>query len=1115
MKKTLLILSLLITSLSAAWAQADLNPYAFGLKQLSYDDETKVLVVSYTLNAPADSVFINAVDAEGNSYQICHIGGRTEGYHEETLHLLHADDIDRLPRDVQLTWSVAAKGKYYDTHQNCGRKINFNAPFSISIDRNPNSPYFGRIITAQANNNHPDNGKTENPTKVGLYAYDARFQGGYRCIDPDVTLSNNKNWYQKTNLVPFRVRIVQDGSGRMLVSSASAGQPTYLWALMNPDDLNDWTPLIQTHQMKGYAPVGLVDPESDSMGNIDFDLKVDGDKLNVLLFGSSLNGSTVELNTGRALHSGIYTCNLSDFGAGTYHALTEDDREGGSPHSLVTNSNYLSFVSAHTAYDKYGGVWFCGYNTTAAGFADYSSLYHLVDGNAAVAQAYGDDSYLLRKNVGSASICYNKSFDRFAISQGNLTNEARIYDVTQVNGQHPVLRNGTSVNVVDYTASPRYVVDMCWDYADNLYVCLRNQDDAVQGVWVIAAALKGDTTTTVAPINKGNEFTMTCRNVQHQITVTSSIPVSCKIQNEDGTDFVDGLYDECSRITLKAVPSNEYKFLGWKKDGQLVSTDPTYSFYVTQATNIMAMFEYAVYNVEWYNLFQDGKDITTYIFDPTNSTDKNENGRLYYLFLAAYNSSPGVSLNEQTAPSGWKGLTVVQTTKESVYNYIKSESSPFKWLHDYIVDVAKSQSITTLETNAGQYSSHWRSNLHAFFNRVDVSKVFGGGGAYEWDGSKAKTADFTTAGLPQYWRPYWAEKACNLPSTITYNDALPIEWNRLTPNLDEYVTYDPRGWYKWNTVDAPQNGGNEHTHILAWRKGSATGEIKTCVDEDNLQLFATYVRKNIHENDPAEDLSQDPCDATNSDIFKLLYNKTWDAPWHKISITRKLQGGMFNTICLPFSVDLARDIPANSPLKKENAEFWEYEGTTSSYNQTGEDVTILNFTKVSSTGALRAGVPYLVKVDNDITDEYLYFGGELSHDGISVLCDTVPKVVSAQEGNPIPISFVGVINPEKNLPAGSLILVADSRLAITTETGRMEGMRGYFRIDPMWAADIAEQAADGRVYLSMKKPVTTSIPVAPEAEKQTKPEVRKIMRDGQIYILRGNEVYTITGHRVK
>jgi hypothetical protein len=57
---------------------------------------------------------------------------------------------------------------------------------------------------------------------------------------------------------------------------------------MNPDNLNEWTPLIQSHTMKEYAPVGLYNKESDSMGNIDFDLQIDGDKLNILLFGSSI-----------------------------------------------------------------------------------------------------------------------------------------------------------------------------------------------------------------------------------------------------------------------------------------------------------------------------------------------------------------------------------------------------------------------------------------------------------------------------------------------------------------------------------------------------------------------------------------------------------------------------------------------------------------------------------------------------------------------------------------------------------------------------------------------------------------------------------------------------------
>ena len=1096
MKKYLLLLSFLLVSLSAIHA-ADPNPYAYNLRKISYDDNSKTLVIGYSLNAPADSIFVYAEDAGGRKYQLCHIGAKGAGDHTESLQLLHADDVDILPRNEQLTWGIAAKGKKYNTHQTCDRKIDSHTPFSIAIDRNPNSDYFGRIITTQANNNY----------SVGLYAYDAGFRGGYYCLDPDVYLGNNQNWYDNTFLTPYRVRIIQDGSGRVLVSSAAVGQPVYLWALQNPNDLNDWTPLIYSHIMKEYAPVGLNNPTDDSMGNIDFDLKIDGDKLDILLFGSSLTGTTKELvltEKDKALHSGIYSCNLSDLQGGNYQALTEDDpRQTSTRHPLVTNSNYNSLVSAQTAFDEYGGVWFCGYNTTAAGLADYPSLYHLINGNSALSQSYSDDSYLLRKNVGSAAICYNKTFDRFAISQGNLASEARIYNVSQAENSHPVLSNGSSIDIFSASGT-KYIVDMCWDYADNLYLCVRNRNAELQGVWVVAAALNGDTTSTPAPINKGNEFTMTCRDVQHRVTATSSISMSCKIQNADGTDFVDGLYAECSKITLKAVPSAGYKFLGWKKDGNLVSTDLTYSFYVTQETNIMAMFEYAVYNVEWYNLFQCDEqggmqDITTIYRD---ENDNNLNNRLWYLFMPMFNEfAPATSRGDNGKAGTYNEFNVMgftsSTGTDKVKNFMETANSPFYWLGRYILDVANKNSMT---------NDQWRYHLYSFFNRTDTPRNSAGSASY------GTTVSFKEKGHPDYWRKYWTRYACNLPMELSYDQSLPTDWTKIAKPTSS-VKYEPT-WYKWNNVWSPPYNGNNHTHILAWRFGSATGEIVNHVPspepgQESVKLYATYIKKHIHENDPDLD-PNDICDAKNSDVLKLLFNDHWDGAWHKITVTRKLQAGMYNTICLPFNVNLETDLPADESL--DGAEFWQYDGTvTSTYNQSGEPVSVLNFTRV--TDQLVAGTPYLVEVKKDVTND-LFFSGALEYDEKVVLCDTTLRPVIADPSAAVKINFIGTINPT-TIPNGALILVANNRLASTTEEGRMEGMRGYFTIDPMWASDIAEQAADGRVYLSMKKPVTTSIPVAPEAEQQTKPEVRKVMYDGQIYILRGDEVYTITGRRVK
>ena len=170
---------------------------------------------------------------------------------------------------------------------------------------------------------------------------------------------------------------------------------------------------------------------------------------------------------------------------------------------------------------------------------------------------------------------------------------------------------------------------------------------------------------------------------------------------------------------------------------------------------------------------------------------------------------------------------------------------------------------------------------------------------------------------------------------------------------------------------------------------------------------------------------------------------------------------------------------------------------------------------------MQAGKPYLFKPagNNDITEDIVFT--TLT----SITSNPNPKPVSAHnelhsvsaEANGVKFTFVPTINPTE-VPAGSLILVADNRLALTTEGGQMAGMRGYFTFSGLSAIDeeaIAEQAADGRVLLSVKRPVTTSLIIAPDSEQQTVPQVNKLMYDGQIYIIRDNTVYTITGMRVK
>jgi hypothetical protein len=265
-------------------------------------------------------------------------------------------------------------------------------------------------------------------------------------------------------------------------------------------------------------------------------------------------------------------------------------------------------------------------------------------------------------------------------------------------------------------------------------------------------------------------------------------------------------------------------------------------------------------------------------------------------------------------------------------------------------------------------------------------------------------------------------------------------------------------------------------------------------------LYATWVEKRLQEDDPDDE-------ASNEDVIRLMTNTNHTTDTERFYVTRKLQGGMYNTICMPFTLKLD-GLMSTHDLYEATA--YEFTGISPLYDaNTNDPVTVLNFTEVR---ILDAGKPYLIIPKKDMTEDMLFTG--VSRTDLTL--EPQSKTVIYGD-NELKISFHGVINPT-DIPAGALMVVADNRLAVNTEdNSTMKGMRGYFTIDfsSLAAQEVQEQALDGRVYLSFKKPVTTSVPLAPEAEQPVQPKVRKVMHDGKIYILRGEEVYTISGTRVK
>ena len=213
-----------------------------------------------------------------------------------------------------------------------------------------------------------------------------------------------------------------------------------------------------------------------------------------------------------------------------------------------------------------------------------------------------------------------------------------------------------------------------------------------------------------------------------------------------------------------------------------------------------------------------------------------------------------------------------------------------------------------------------------------------------------------------------------------------------------------------------------------------------------------------------------------------------NTPYETVEVSRKMQAGMFNTICLPFAIDL-NTLPEDHPYY--NATVVEFVGTERI--QSGkEEMLQLNFSQVTS---MQAGMPYLIQPTKDITNPY-YFSNVQTGDNVEGLSVT-PANSEA--------TFQGITSPtdlDASLPI--VFLVDQNRLAISTTSGQMLGNRAYFTLHD-------SQNIPKRSVISIVKAPTNNH----NLYINTTPTSYKIMEDGHIWIIRGGEKYNLMGAKVK
>ena len=208
---------------------------------------------------------------------------------------------------------------------------------------------------------------------------------------------------------------------------------------------------------------------------------------------------------------------------------------------------------------------------------------------------------------------------------------------------------------------------------------------------------------------------------------------------------------------------------------------------------------------------------------------------------------------------------------------------------------------------------------------------------------------------------------------------------------------------------------------------------------------------------------------------------------YALDLYRPLQGATYNTICLPFDLDLNT---LTTPHKLYGAKAMEFTGV-SSPTVGGEEVLCLNFTSVTQ---LQAGKPYIIYVENHVR-------GLIEFSQVTRKKTVVPQSVVWNVQNSS-ITYTGVYNPTP-IEEGKTILVDQNRLANVTNEGILSGFRGYFTIP--------ESLRSLKAMISTKKDTPTGL----EDMNITERTYQKFLREGRVYIRVGETLYSIDGVKVE
>ena len=401
----------------------------------------------------------------------------------------------------------------------------------------------------------------------------------------------------------------------------------------------------------------------------------------------------------------------------------------------------------------------------------------------------------------------------------------------------------------------------------------------------------------------------------------------------------------------------------------------------------------------------------------------------------------------------------------------------------------------------------WRKTVAAFFNHTNILTYTLNSGVSKTEG----TADFRNLGLPKpngdpaagWYNAWWN---ATFPEYMMDNEALPKIKRK---------NYVFGGWYY----------GNDKGYIFTEGTKANPAAYSSANDDYKNHLWGRWLELCLYEgyvdSDPAAlDANGQPISPkVNNNVEMVICNAEEIARTglsRKVDIERKLIGGTYNTMFLPFGINgdpkMDKTIDGKtyflSQVVDDNGNPLLNPATTSILvyddaeieNIGGEEVIAFNFHEYAQEDQFEILTPYkpfLIKPANDITVR-MHFWSALMQAPANAGART-SAVQAFVEGVLAPTMLP--VNPEHD---NTLILVADNRLAKVTTQGEMLGLRLYFTVPK----DVSPSAR------SIIRVNNAPAGIDDIETPQQGSAVIKIMQNGNIYIIRNGKMYNIMGREI-